>query len=99
METLTIHFERTRGFTKGKGNWAECTTPNGELFTVGARAPFTAQDRPEGGVIYQMLIKLVDAGYEGWKFEAHDGRMVCLLGTIDKRHVPTKYGGIKRNAP
>lgn len=40
-----------------------------------------------------MIVKLVEAGYAGRRFEAPDGRMVCLRGVIDLNAVLPKYGG------
>ena len=48
-----------------------------------------------GSPIYKMILKLVDAGYEGYEFVANDGRMDCLYGSIDKKRVPVRYGGEK----
>ena len=99
METLRIDFGRDAQFTTGKDNWASCTV-DGKTFAVGANSPIAGVRgggvRAQGGVIYRLIVELADAGYCGRRFLAHDGRMVCLEGTIDKLNVPVRYGGQKK---
>lgn len=103
--TLRIDFKRDSWFTAGGGNTASCTTPDGVTHSIPPVSPGKWQmgqlggpHMGHGGVIYRMIIILADAGWVGEAFEAHDGRMVCLTGVIDKKAVPVNYGGIKREA-
>lgn len=94
---LTIRFTRARD---GKIASAVCATPQGEL-RVNGGYDVTVKGRKgkvegQDGVIYRMIVKLADSGWVGHDFEAHDGRMVCLQGVIDKKSVPVRYGGEKR---
>lgn len=100
--TLRIDFRRDHDFTGGYDNEAHCTTPDGVTHSIAPRAhdKRIGQVRKvgatgHGGCVYRLLVALSDAGYGGQPFEAHDGRMVCLRGVVDKKAVPVKYGGEK----
>lgn len=102
-EILRINFHRDPDFQGGYDNEASCTTPDGVTHSI----PPLRHDKRHGqiervghmghgGVIYRLIIKLCDAGWEGHLFEAHDGRIPCLRGVISRKSVPVDYGGEKR---
>lgn len=98
---LRIDFIRAQ---RGKVAFARCSTPKGELRIDGGYAVAVphASKRAAGkidgtdGVIYKMIVALADDGFAGEKFEAHDGRLICLEGIVDKLAVPVAYGGTPR---
>ncbi len=98
--TIRINFGRDTHFTAGYGNWASCSTPDGVTHSIPALRYAERKGQLQGvghigngGVIYRMIIKLCDAGWEGYPFEAHDGRIPCLRGVLSKKSVPVDYGG------
>jgi hypothetical protein len=90
-DPLRIDFVRA---SNGKLALATCATPRGKIVVDGAYA--TGKGRAEGsdGLIYRMICHLADGGCSGERFEAHDGRIVCLEGVVDKLAVPVRYGGL-----
>ena len=108
METLRLHFRRDRDFTGGYDNCAWCITPDGVKHSI-SRKPYKNKrgsgfahgvgDKGHGGVVYRLIIKLADAGWLGYPFEGHDGRIVAYTGVIDRTIVPTSYGGQRKTAP
>jgi len=97
---LQIQFLRAG---RGKLRFASCHTETGEFSVSGryvsGKTRYGDDIYAEGkeGLVYQLIVKLADNGYKGEPFEAHDGRMVCLEGVIDKKSVPLRFGGEKRD--
>lgn len=95
-----IHIDFMCG-RNGKLRWARADTPKGEMRVSGeySRTVKGKSGLTDGsdGVIYRLLAELANNGYSGQPFEAHDGRIVCLTGRIDKLGIPVKYGGEKKD--
>lgn len=94
-EALRIVFSRAEN---GKLSEAVCHTQMGEIRIDGGYAVTTPKGNgrveSSDGVIYRMIVALADGGFTGERFEASDGRIVCLEGVIDKLAVPVRYGGL-----
>ena len=94
-DPLRIDFIRSNS---GKLASATCTTPTGDIELLGQfKVAKKGVTSGQHGLIYRMIIALADSGYEGASFEAHDGRMVCLKGVVNRKAVPVQYGGEKKD--
>ena len=97
--TKPLRIDFIRG-ENGKLVSATCTTPKGEMRVSGGYDVTTpkgkARVEASDGVIYRMIIALADDGFIGERFVAHDGRIVCLTGMINKLAVPVRYGGLAK---
>jgi len=91
---IKINFRRDPNYTSGNKNHAWCSIPRPEGGYAFFIIPKKHGDGASGhNVIYAMILKLCAAGYEGREFTAHDGRIPCLSGTLNRLSVPFRHGG------
>lgn len=100
--TIHIEFRRDAQFTYGGDNCAWCEVDN-KVFSVPPVRRGKRKGQAEGvaasghaAPVYRVLVALSDAGYDGHPFIAYDGYMPCLCGVVDKKAIPTEYGGEKQ---